>query len=264
MKYKGLFLVITLIFIAATAAPLAATPSMAGPTGGFLIPDTQTLRPEVYNIGVHGESFREVNRSTAENDTSYDIGFKLNAGVYDNLEIGMEQTIRSSSDYRNDELTLNIKYRLPVETFNLSLGGTFATGGEDYHSAYLIGGWKALYGGFGFNFGGDRLRELNTSTIARFGTAKFGGYNLRRIVQTSGSDTYIGEPDEFFALVGVNFKISEYFNLLMDFNGDRFAAGFRVALKDFNIDVAYIGQSEVDSLLDRVSDNVVVGAGLCF
>lgn len=264
MKYKSLFMVLTLIYLSAIAAPLIAAPSMAGPTGGFLIPDTQTLRPEVYNLAVHGESFREINRSTDAQTTSYDIGFKLNAGVYDNLEIGIEQTIRSSSDYRNDELNFNIKYRLPVETFNLSIGGTFATGGEDYHSAFVIGGWKALYGGFGFNFGGDPLRELNTSSIARFGTAKFGGYNLRRTSVSGGSDTYTGSPDDFFALIGVNFKLSEAFNLLMDFNGDRFAAGFRVALKDFNIDVAYVGQSEMDSMLDRSSENFVLGAGLCF
>ena len=263
MKYK-ILIALTLFIFTSLGAPLAAAPSMAGPTGGFLVPDTQTLRPEIYNVAVHGESFRELNRSTSQRETSFDIGFKLNAGVYDNLEIGIEQTIRSDSDYRDDELTFNIKYRLPVETFNLSVGGTFATGGQDYHSTYFIGGWKALYGGFGFNFGGDRLRELNTSTIARFGTAKFGGYKLTRIENISGSDTYIGEPDDFFALVGVNFKVSEYFNLLMDYNGDRFAAGFRVALKDFNIDIAYIGQSDVDSLLDRTTENVVVGAGICF
>ena len=264
MKYKCLLFIFAVTIFASIAGPLGAAPSIAGPTGGFLVPDTQTLRPEVYNIAVHGESFQEVNRSTGQRETSYDIGFNLNAGVYDNLEIGIEQTIRSESDYRDDELNFNIKYRLPVETFNLSVGGTFATGGQDYHSTYFIGGWKAFYGGFGFNFGGDRLRELNTSTIAQFGTAKFGGYNLRRITNTSGSDTYIGEPDDFFALVGVNFKISDYFNLMMDYNGDRFAAGFRVALKDFNIDVAYVGQSDIDSLLDRSTDNVIVGAGICF
>ena len=263
MRYSY-FAIVILAALMCFQNTLTAAPSVYGSSGGLLVPSPDTLRPEVYNLGVHGESFRELNRSTGSQTTSYDIGFKLNTGVYDNLEIGLEQTIRSDSDYRNDEMNLNFKYRLPVETFNLSVGGNFATGGRDYHSTYFIGGWKALYGGFGFNWGGDRLRELNTSTISRFGTAKFGGYRLRRQVNTSGSDTYIGEPDPFFALIGVNFKVSEYLNLLMDYNGDRFAAGFRIGLKDFTIDVAYVGQSDIDSVLDRDSENVLVGAGLCF
>jgi len=264
MRHKIQAVAILIILLLSNHQLLATAPSMAGSTGGFLIPSPQTLRPEVYNIAVHGESLKELNHSTGDQDTSFDIGFKLNAGVYDNLEIGFEQTIRSDSDYRDDEFRLNLKYRLPVETFNLSVGGTFATGGRDYHSMYLIGGWKVLYGGFGFNFGGDTLHEINTSTIARFGTAKFGGYRLKRQINSSGSDTYTGSPDDFFPLIGVNFKLSEYFNLLMDFNGDRFAAGFRASLKDFNIDVAYVGQSEIDSLLDRSSENLSIGMGLCF
>lgn len=244
-------------------APVLAAPSGIGLTGGLQVPSPITLKPETYEVGVTVEGFRERNLSTSAVETTADIGLKINVGIYDNLEMGLEKTIRSSSDLRDDDATVQFKYRLPVESFNLSVGTVFSTGGIDYSSAYVVGGWKALYMGVGLNFGGSRLEEITLNTIRRFGTAKFGGYNLRHVTTLAG-ETFIGEPEEFFAIVGADFKLSDYFSMLMDFNGDRFAAGFRFRLKDFNVDLAYVGQSETDALLDRDSMNFQFGAGVRF
>jgi len=249
-------------FAAAAGAALAATTNI-GLTGGLQVPSPVTIKPETYDFGVHVEGFNETNLSTLARESTADISVALNAGVYDNFEVGLERTIRSGSDLRDDQMTVQMKYRLPVETFNLSLGTVFATGGRDYHSAYVVGGWKAIYGGVGLNFGGSRLQELTLTSIRRFGTAKFGGYKLQRVIR-DGSDAYIGEPEEFFAMIGADFKLSDYFNLIMDFNGDRFAAGFRITMKDFNLDVAFVGQSETDALLGRDSQHYMAGAGVRF
>ena len=240
-----------------------AAPSLIGLTGGLTVPSPKTLKPETYETSVHVEGYKELNRSTNAEETTADISVKLNAGVYDNLEVGLEKLMRSASDMRDDQVTCQIKYRLPVETFNLSMGTVFSTGGVDYSSAYLVGGWKVLYGGVGLNFGGQRLEELTLTQVRRFGTAKFGGYRLKRGIR-NGSDTYIGEPEEFFAMFGADFRLSDYFNLIMDFNGDRFAAGFRLQMKDFNFDVAYVGSSETEALLGRDTQNFIVGGGVRF
>ena len=243
--------------------PVLAAPSLIGLTGGLTVPSPVTIKPETYETAVHVEGFKETNASTNARETTADISVKLNAGVYDNLEVGLEKNMRSASDMRDDQVTFQAKYRLPVETFNLSLGTVLSTGGVDYSSAYLVGGWKVLYGGVGLNFGGQRLEELTLTQIRRFGTAKFGGYRLKRGIR-NGSDTYIGEPEEFFAMFGADFRLSNYFNLIMDFNGDRFAAGFRLQMKDFNFDVAYVGQSETEALLARDTQHFIVGGGVRF
>ena len=264
MRHYGIWLASSLLLLRLlSATSLMGAPSLIGLTGGLTVPSPVSIRPENYEFAIHAEGLKERNDSTKAEDTTLDLSMKLNAGVYDNFEIGLEKKMRSASDRRDDQMTVQMKYRLPVETFNLSLGTVLATSGRDYSSAYVVGGWKALYGGVGLNFGGQRLEELTLTQIRRFGTAKFGGYRLKRGIR-HGSDSYIGEPEEFFAMFGADFRLSDYFNLIMDFNGDRFAAGFRLHLKDFNFDLAYVGQSETEALLDRDTMNFLFGAGVRF
>jgi len=266
MRFRRIFFYMTLWVVFANVlvcGGLYGAPSAIGATGGLLIPSPVTLTPETYEFGLHVEGFQETNMSTRDRSMAADISMKLNFGVYDNFEMGIEKMARSNSDVRDDQLYVQFKYRLPAETFNLSVGAALATGGRDYHSAYVVGGWKALYAGVGLNFGGRRLEELTLSTIRSFGTAKFGGYAISR-VNRNGTETFVGAPEEFFALFGVDFNLSNYVDLLMDYDGDRFAAGFRINVKDLNFDLAYVSQAEIDSLFERATQHWQVGAGLQF
>jgi len=77
-------------FLAATA--LALAPSMArasalGSSGGLSVPDPETLSKEEYQLQVFAETFDERNLSTGAPDTTADLTFVYNFGVYDTLEL---------------------------------------------------------------------------------------------------------------------------------------------------------------------------------
>ncbi len=240
-----------------------AIPSGSGLSGGLMIPDTSTLAPERYEIAFTTELFDEMNPSTNQIDTTADMSFKLNVGVYDNLEMGIERKTRLETANQDESITIQAKYRFPIDTFNVSAGVVVPAGGPDYTSLFFMAGWKAIHLGFGFNFGGLQLAQVDTNTFNSPGMAKFGGYTLRRSV-TPGSDEFIGNPDTFFGLLGANFQLSDSWSLLFDYNGDRFSGGMRFLFKDMHVDLAYVGQSEYDSLLDRKSMNFQLGAGMRF
>ncbi len=247
----------------ATVGGVRAAPSGSGLTGGLLVPDPTTLAPEQYEVGLSSEIFREVNPSTLQEETTADLSYKVNFGVYDNLEMGIERTVRLVSNLRDEDLTIQAKYRLPLDSFNVSAGLVLATREYDYSSFFVIAGWKVLHFGFGFNFGGTKLEEIATETLRTFGTAKFGGYTLRTVERNG--ETYIeGEPDEVFGLFGAEFRLSDYFDLALDYDGDRFAAGVRFRLKDVDIGVAYVGQRELDALLNRRTRHVQLVSGIRF
>lgn len=254
--------------IVATACVLVggvvhAIPCASGLSGGLTVPDPNTLAPERYEIAFSTEMFDERNASTLQMDTTADLSFKLNVGVYDNLEMGIERTSRMETSQQDESITVQAKYRFPVDTFNVSAGVVMPAGGPDFTSLYFVTGWKVVHLGFGFNFGGLELAQVNSTQFNAPGSAKFGGYTLRRKV-VSGSDQFVGYPDRFFGLFGANFKLSDSWSLLFDYNGDRFSGGMRFLFKDMHVDLAYVGQSEYDSLLERQSLNMQLSAGLRF
>jgi hypothetical protein len=235
-----------------------------GSTGALTVPDPETLPREEYTLEVYTELFDETNINTGDRTNTGDITFVANAGIYDNMELGIRRTARQNSPLANESFQITAKYRFPVDTYNLTLGGVLATSSPDWSSVYLVGGWKSLYLGFGYNFGGKRIREVTRSRLGQVGFASFGGYSVRTARDARGQEVVTGQPDTVFGLFGLNMKLSETLSALADFDGDRFSGGVRFRIKDFNLDLAYITQREKDTLLGRTSQNFQLGAGMKF
>ena len=246
--------------LAGLVAPRVAVahPSALGPSGGLTIPNTKTLPPERTQVAVHAEMLREFSPQRLAVETVADLSPKVLVGVYEHLELGIEQTLRVNSGFKNESVTINGKYRFPFDTFDVAVGLLVPTSTADWTSAYVVMGFKVLWGGFGVNFGGRRFREITQDRFVNVGTAKLGGYNLRREVR-NGTDVFTGEPDTFFGLVGLDYKVAEHFELLADYNGDRFSAGIRLPYHSWGFDAAYITQKANDSLFSRETQHVRVG-----
>ena len=233
-------------------------PSALGPTGGLNIPDPLTLAPEKTQVAVHLEGLEEFNTSKLAQDTVFDLSPKVLVGVYDYLELGVEKTFRVTSSIKDESISINGKYRFPYDTFNVAVGFITPTNGIDWTSTYVVMGWGVLWGGFGVNFGGRSFREITQDQFINVGIAKMGGFNLRRQIR-AGGDVFSGEPDNFFGLVGVNYKVAERLRLCADYNGDRFTAGVRVPFHSWGFDAEYVTQRANDTLFDRSSQNWRVG-----
>lgn len=250
--------------VVALAAALVVTrvalahPSSLGPSGGLTIPNTKTLPPERTQVALHVESLREFSPHRLAVETVADLSPKVLVGVYEHLELGLEQTVRVNSGFKNESVAINGKYRFPYDTFDVAVGFLAPTSSADWTSAYVVMGFKVLWGGFGVNFGGRRFREITQDRFTNVGTAKLGGYNLRRAVR-NGTDVFTGEPDSFFGLVGLDYKVAEHFELLADYNGDRFSAGVRLPYHSWGLDLAYITQRANDTLFSRETQHVRVG-----
>lgn len=255
-------LALGLLALLLVAAGAHAFPSLSGPTGGLTIPNPWTLPPDRSEIAVSVEGFDAVSPNNLAVQTSYDFSTRLNAGVYDNFEIGVEKTYRLRNTGRSESVYLSGKVRFPVDTFNFAFGVMAPTSGPDFSTAYLVGGWRALWGGVGFNFGGKSFRELNTSRFINVGVAKFGGYRLRRerIAGRTG-DVFSGDADNFYGVFGFQYDLGRDFRVLGDFDGDRVSAGFRFSLKDLTLDAAYVTQKEADSLFARDTLNFLFSIG---
>lgn len=233
-------------------------PSALGPTGGLTIPNTKTLEPERTQVGLTMEGLREFSPSRLAVETVVDLSPKVLVGVYEHLELGIEQTLRVNSTFKNESVTINGKYRFPYDTFDVAVGFLAATSSPDWSTAYVVMGFKVLWGGFGVNFGGRRFRELTQDRFTNVGTAKMGGYNLRREVR-NGTDVFSGEPDVFFGLVGLDYKVSEHFEILADYNGDRFTAGVRFPYHSWGFNAGYVSQRANDTLFSRETQNWQLG-----
>src|SRR5687767_7206246 len=75
-------------------APVVAHPSMLGPTGGLNTPNPRTLPPEKTQVALHVEGINEFSPHKLSVETNFDLSPKVLVGVYDNIELGLEQTIR--------------------------------------------------------------------------------------------------------------------------------------------------------------------------
>lgn len=238
--------------------------SSLGSSGGLNVPDPETLPREEYTLELYGELFDETNLNTGDLTNTADLTFVANAGIYDNLELGIRREARQNSPLANESFQITGKYRFPVDTYNITLGGVLATSAPDWSSLYLVAGWKSLYMGFGYNFGGKRIREVTRSRLAQVGFASFGGYNVRTARNQRNEEVITGHPDTVFGLFGLNMKLSETLSALADYDGDRFSGGVRFQIKDFALDLAYVSQKEKDTLLGRTSQNFQLGAGVKF
>lgn len=238
--------------------------SALGSSGGLAVPDPETLRREEYSVEVYGELFDETNLNTGGNDNTADLTFVANAGVYDNLELGVRRVARQNSPLANESFQITGKYRFPVDTYNLTFAMNLATSAPDWSSIMLIGGWKALWVGFGYNFGGRDIREVTLAQLAQVGFADYGGYNVRSGRNARGESVITGHPESIFGVFGLNLKLSESLRALADYNGDRFSGGVRFQIKDVNLDLSYVGQREKDTLLNRQTQNFRLGAGVKF
>lgn len=249
------------LFVALVAGAQA---SALGSSGGLSVPDPETLAPEQYQLELYGELFDETNLNTGALDNTANLTFVLNVGVYDNFELGMRRVARLNSPVQGESFQLTGKYRFPVDTYNVTIGGVLSTSGSDWSSLYVVAGWKALWLGFGYNFGGDRIREFTRNRLTSVGTASFGGYSVRTARNGFGQEVVTGNPDPIFGLFGVNLKLSEHLRALADFDGDRFTGGVRLMMKDIKVDLSYVSQKERDSLFDRQSQNFQLGVGAEF
>jgi hypothetical protein len=241
----------------ALAVASSARASALGSSGALTVPDPETLPREEYQLQIYGELFDETNLNTGALANTADVTFVANAGIYDNFELGVRQVARQNSPLANESFQLTGKYRFPVDTYNITLGGVLATSAPDWSSVYLTAGWKSLWFGFGINVGGRDIREVTRNNLSQVGFASFGGYNVRTGRNARGEQVVTGHPDR-------NVKLSESLRALADFDGDRFSGGVRFNMKDFNLDVAYVSQREKDTLLGRNTQNVQVGAGVKF
>ena len=244
--------------LAMGARGAAAHPSSLGPTGGLTIPDTKTLPPDRTQAAVTIEGFREFSPDRLQIETVMDVSPKVLVGVYEHLELGAEQTIRVNSTFKNDSVTINGKYRFPYDTFDVAVGFIAPTSAGDWTSAYVVMGFKVLWAGVGVNFGGRSFRELTQNQFVNIGVAKLGGYQLQRAV-VNGSDVFTGQPDSVYGLVGLDYKVAEHFELLADYNGDRFAAGVRFPFHTWGITAGYLSQSANDTLFSRESQHWQAG-----
>ncbi len=251
-----------LVLLLASAFSVQA--SGLGSSGGLNVPDPETLPKEEYQLQLYAEFFDETNLNTGALANTADLSFVVNAGIYDDLELGLKRTARQNSPLANESFQLTGKYRFPVDTYNITLGTSIATSTPDWSSVYLTAGWKSLWFGFGYNFGGKRLREVTRSRLGQVGTSSFGGYSVRSARNSQGQEVITGQPDSVFGLFGLNVKLSENLRALADFDGDRFSGGVRFNIKDVNLDLAYVSQKEKDSLLGRTSQNFQFGAGVHF
>lgn len=244
--------------------PYALLASSLGSSGGLHVPDPETLPVGEYEFNLYYELFEETNVNTGNLATTGDLTFVANAGIYDNLELGIRSVSRLNTPVGDQSFQITGKYRFPIDTYNVTLGGAFSTASPDWSTVTMTAGWKALWVGLGYNFGGRRLEEITRTQLKNVGFASFGGYNIRTGRNLRNEQTITGHPDTVFGLFGLNLKLSEQLRALADFNGDRFSAGFRLNIKDVKLDLSYISQGENQTLLDRRSQNVVVGAGLSF
>jgi len=235
-----------------------AHPSFLGPTGGLNTPNPLTLAPEKTEVAIHLEGINEYSPQTLATETVFDLSPKVLVGVYDFLELGVEQTVRVNSGFKNESCTINMKYRFPLDSFNVAVGALIATGTADWSTGYVVMGWKVLYGGFGVNFGGRSFREITEDQFVNVGTAKMGGYNLRRALR-DGTDVFTGEPDSFFGIVGLDYKLAEHLEFLADFDGDRFSAGIRLPFHSWGFDAAYVSQRANDTLFSRNTQHWRIG-----
>lgn len=247
-----------LVLVAASSA------ASLGSSGALNVPDPETLPREEYQLQVYGELFDEKNLSTGAPTNSADLTFVYNFGVYDNLELGFRRTARLNTPLSPESFQVTGKYRFPVDTYNLTVGWSVATSRPDWSSVYLVAGWKALFLGFGYNFGGQRIREFTRSRLTSVGTSSYGGYGVRVAENIRGEQVFTGSPDPVFGLFGINMKLSEHLRALADFDGDRFAGGMRFLMKDVNLDAAYVSAKEKHGLLDRRSQNFQLGLGVQF
>ncbi len=250
--------------ILATAPVSSAAASALGSSGGLSVPDPETLRREEYQLEVYGELFDETNLSTGAAANTVDATFVYNFGVYDNLELGVRRVARMNSSLSPESFQITGKYRFPVDTYNVTVGTVISTSGPDWSSVYLMAGWKALWFGFGYNFGGQSIREFTRSRLASVGTATFGGYSVRNAKNSRGETTVTGAPDPVFGLFGLNLKLSEHLSALADFDGDRFTGGVRLTVKDVHVDLGYASQKEKHNLFERTSQNFQMGLGVQF
>ena len=248
----------------ALAVATSAGASGLGSSGALTVPDPETLPREEYQLQIYAELFDETNLNTGALANTADVTFVANAGIYDNFELGIRQVARQNSPLANESFQLTTKYRFPVDTYNITLGGVLATSAPDWSSIYLTAGWKSLWFGFGVNVGGRDIREVTRNNLNQVGFASFGGYNVRTGRNARGEQVVTGHPDRVFGLFGLNVKLSDSLRALADFDGDRFSGGVRFNIKDFNLDVAYVSQREKDTLLGRSTQNVQVGAGVRF
>ena len=249
---------LSIVGLLAMVSSAFAHPSYLGPTGGLNTPNPLTLAPERTEVALHLEGVQEYSPSKLAVETVFDLSPKVLVGVYDYLELGVEQTLRMNSGYRNEAVTINAKYRFPFDSFNVAVGALITTNSIDWTSVYSVLGWKVLYGGFGVNFGGRSFRELTQDQFINVGVAKMGGYQLRREVR-NGTDVFTGEPDSFFGFVGLDYKVAEHLEFLADYNGDRFAAGVRVPFHSWGLDVAYVSQRANDTLFNRTTQHWRIG-----
>lgn len=254
-----------LFVLALLARPVFAhvgqhSPTIIGPTGGFLAPNPLTLPPEKTAVAVHLEGLNVFSENTLDVEPAYALSSKVLVGVYDYLELGLERQFRLHTSQGDDSIYANAKYRFPFDSFNLAVGIVAPLTPPDWTSAYLVAGWKALWVGFGTNFNGRRFRELTLDSFRNVGVSRLGGYSLRRELR-NGNDEFSGEPDAFFGLVGFNHRLSDNLRIIADYNGDRVAAGARVEFHDWNVDVLYVTQSAIDELFSRETQNWMIGIG---
>ena len=240
-----------------------AHPSSLGPTGGMTIPNTKTVPPDRTEVGLTLEGVREFSHTQLAVETIVDLSPKVTVGVYEHLELGVEETLRINSSLQNESVTINGKYRFPFDTFDIAVGFLAPTSGVDWTSVYTVAGFKVLWAGFGVNFGGRSFRELTLDNFINVGTAKLGGYQLKREIR-NGTDAFTGAPDQFYGLVGLDYKAAEHLEILADYNGDRFSAGLRFPYHSWGFTTGYVSQRANDTLFSRDTQHWQLGFFGCW
>lgn len=214
-------------FTLLAALPALADPCIVGPTGLFYVPSPKSVEQGHFGGGLYFDQYT-LKREQNNNQTRSNLSGIY--GVTDNMEVGFDKSF-DSMDYSFDPgLTVNMKYVFPdSKVVKVATGAVIETDNNAYSSAYILAGAEVAYFGLGFNFGGHPNYPMNLS--------KFGAYNFEK-----------RRPEIFYFLAGAEFDM-KIAKMLIEYNSDAFAAGFRVPMQDgLNLNLGFRTESDGDRL----------------
>jgi hypothetical protein len=235
-----------------------------GLTGAILTPSPFTKRIEESSLHYSVNFFEQLDRSTYEYDLSQRHLVSFSSGITDNIEAGALFEFFTGSMEEENRFYWNLKYQMPSATLPMAFSVIVPGSQTDYSSAMASVGWNSFYFGVGANFGGRKLEEVNLTTLNNFGSALFGGYRLRSVIDRQGvqpnQSVVEGEPDPIFAFAGGQIPVAPNLQFVYDFNGDIVASGFRLTMDTSTFQINWVSKGDYDTLWDRKQNNIIASA----
>lgn len=222
-------LLIILSVISLCFTPVTAAPSIYGSSGLIITPSPESIEKQRFEMAAHYETYNATDLNGYSSGESW-THIAGNYGITDSMEIGFEKTLDSNSLFTDPDICITGKYVFEPENLGtFTFGGLLNTTTNAYNSLYMLYGKPTAYIGFGSNFGGVANRQNNF--------ARYGGYSLSDL-----------RPDSFYVLAGLSFSLGRT-KAMLEYDGDTVNAGLRYPVNEqFAVDVAYIGNHDVDEM----------------